>query len=212
MAQLLAVAVVAGVCESATAKQISLAPEVWEIRFGYEVPNHPYAEGPGWAFDFPTVANCSVKTGCPGVHYVTTKYTTPIPAHAVLTLSFKIEADSSSVFNFKLEKDNTCDMPPASVRAILQRADDDLYGASNRFWSNPVSVVLAPGEYTMTVELSPDQWTNVEGERSDSGFADMLKNMDNIGVTFGGGCFFGHGVSVSDGAARFTMTSFELKP
>jgi hypothetical protein len=176
------------------------------------MPNRPYAHGSGWAFDFPIGSNCSAKNGCPGVHYITTKYITPIPAHAVLTLSFKIEADSSSVFNFKLEKDNNCDGPPASVRAILQRADDDLYGASNRFWSNPTSVVLAPGEHTMTVELSPDQWTNVEGERSESGFAEMLKNMGNIGVTFGGGCFFGHGVNVSGGGARFIMTRFELKP
>ena len=91
-------------------------------------------------------------------------------------------------------------------------ADDDLYGASNRFWSNPVAVVLVPGEYTMIVELSPDQWTNVEGERSASSFAETLKNMGNIGVTFGGGCFFGHGVNVSSGTARFNMTRFELKP
>ena len=211
LAQLLAVAVIAGFCESAAANQISLLPEVWEIRFSYDMPNRPYAHGPGWAFDFPIGSNCSAKNGCPGVHYITTKYITPIPAHAVLILSFEIEADSSSVFNFKLEKDNACDGAPASVRAILQRADDDLYGASNRFWSNPASVVLAPGEHTMTVELSLDQWTNVEGERSESGFAEILKNMGNIGVTFGGGCFFGHGVNVSGGGARFIMTRFELK-
>ena len=212
LAQLLAVTVIACVCESAAAEQISLAPEVWEIRFSYDMPNRPYAHGSGWAFDFPKGTNCTVKKGCPGVHYVTTNYTKSIPTDSILTISFKVEADSDTVFNFKLEKDNTCDEPPASVRAILQRAGDDLYGANNRFWSNPVSVVLAPGEYTMTVRLSPDQWTNVEGERSESGFAEVLENMGNIGVTFGGGCFFGHGVNVSGGGARFIMTRFELKP
>jgi hypothetical protein len=146
------------------------------------------------------------------VHYVTTNYTKSIPTDSILTLSFKIEADSSSMFNFKLEKDNTCNGPPASVRAILQRAGDDLQEADYRFWSNPGYVILAPGEYTMTVELSPDQWTNVDGERSASGFAEMLKNMGNIGVTFGGGCFFGHGVNVSGGGGRFIMTRFELNP
>ena len=212
LAHLLAVAIFAGVCESALADQISLSPEVWEIRFSYDMPNHPYAHQSGWVFDFPKGTNCTVKKGCPGVHYVTTKYTTPIAAHAVLTLSFKIEADSHIVFNFNLKKNNTCEKPPASVRAFLQRADDDFYGANNRFWSNPVSIVLAPGEYTMKVELSPDQWTNVRGERSELGFANVLKNMGHIGVTFGGGCFFGHGVNVSGGAARFIMTRFELKP
>jgi hypothetical protein len=60
------------------------------------------------------------------------------------------------VFNFKLKKDNTCEKPSASVRTILQRAGDDLYGANNRFWSNPASVVLANGGHTMTLKLSPE--------------------------------------------------------
>lgn len=208
---LLAAAILVTACESAAPSEISLAPKAWDIRFSYNMPNHPYAEGSGWAFDFPKGTNCLVKKGCPGVHYVTTKYTEPIPAGSILTISFKVEADSSTVFNFNLEKDNNCDKPPASVRAILQRAGDDLYEANNRFWSNPISVALTNGEYTMMVELSPDQWTNVEGERSTSGFAETLKGMGNIGVTFGGGCFFGHGLNVSGGGAAFIMTRFELK-
>jgi len=89
-----------------------------------------------------------------------------------------------------------------------------VFGSSKtlRGWSNPISVVLANGEYTMTVRLSPDQWTNVEGERSGAGFAKTLKRVDNIGLTFGGGCFFGHGVSVTGGTARFLLTRFDLKP
>ena len=209
---LFVVALVAVVCERAEAKEISLAPDAWEIRFSYGLPNHPSAEGSGWAFDFPMGTNCRGKKPCPGVHYVTTKYAEPIPPRSFLTLSFKVEAESSTVFNFKLAKDNICDRPPASVRAFLQRAGDDLYEANNRFWSNSVSVVLAPGEHTMIVEFSPDQWTNVDGERSEAGFAEMLKNVGNIGVTFGGGCFFGHGVNVSGGGGRFIMTRFELNP
>ena len=59
----------------------------------------------------------------------------------------------------------------------------------------------------MTVKLSPEQWTNVEGKRSESGFVETIKKMGNIRVTFGGGC-----VNVSGGTARFIMTHFELKP
>ena len=51
LAQLLAVTVIACVCESAAAEQISLAPEAWEIRFSYDMPNRPYSHGSGWAFD-----------------------------------------------------------------------------------------------------------------------------------------------------------------
>ena len=41
LAQLLAVTVIACVCESAAAEQISLAPEAWEIRFSYDMPKRP---------------------------------------------------------------------------------------------------------------------------------------------------------------------------
>ena len=130
-----------------------------------------------------------VKEGCPGVHYVTTTYANPIPVDSTLLVSFRVEAASATVFNFKLEADNTCDKRRASVRAILQRAGDDLYGADYRFWSNPAAIVLAEGEYTMTVKLSPDQWTNVNGKRSAVGFVETLKKIENIGLTFGGGAF-----------------------
>src|SRR5262245_15924837 len=65
---------------------------------------------------------------------------------------------------------------------------------------------------TMTVELSADQWTNVDGEHSQSGFGEILSQMGNTGVTFGGGCFFGHGTNTSRGNARFVLTRLELKP
>ena len=54
----------------------------------------------------------------------------------------------------------------------------------------PGGDLLAEGEYTMTVKLSPDQWTNVNGKKSAGGFVETLKKIENIGLTFGGGCFF----------------------
>ena len=209
LAQLLAGTVIACLCQSAAAEQISLAPEVWEIRFSYDLPNRPYAHGSGWAFDFPKGTNCTVKKGCPGVHYITTNYTKSIPTDSILPTPSR-SSRQSTVFNFKLEDENTCKglrhrcVPFFSAQVTIFK---------RTIASGRTSLChLAPGEYTMKVELSPDQWTNVEGERSASGFADMLKNMGNIGVTFGGGCFFGHGVNVSGGTARFMMIRFELKP
>jgi len=32
----------------------------------------------------------------------------------------------------------------------------------------------------------------------------------NVGITFGGGCFFGHGVNVEGGSARFVLNSFAI--
>jgi hypothetical protein len=32
-----------------------------------------------------------------------------------------------------------------------------------------------------------------------------------VGFSFGGGCFYGHGVRVSGGGARFALTSYKVK-
>jgi len=42
------------------------------------------------------------------------------------------------------------------------------------------------------------------------GFDKLLRSMGKVGFTFGGGCFFGHGVSVS--GAMFYMTCFVIDP
>ena len=101
---ILAVAVITIACGRAAAEQISLAAKAWDIRFSHDMPKRPYTEGSDWVFDFPKGTNYSVKGGCPGVHHVTTKYTKSIPADLILIISFKVEADSSTVFNFKLRQ------------------------------------------------------------------------------------------------------------
>jgi hypothetical protein len=43
-----------------------------------------------------------------------------------------------------------------------------------------------------------------------AGFQDALGNLGRVGMTFGGGCFFGHGVNVSGGTARFALISYTI--
>jgi hypothetical protein len=87
------------------------------------------------------------------------------------------------------------------VRLYFQQQSDDLTMASAtyRWWSNPTSFVLAPtdGVVTLSVPLRGGQWTNVggmTGVQQPDGFAAALAHPANVGMTFGGGCFFGHGV------------------
>jgi hypothetical protein len=174
------------------------------------MPPHPSLADVGWSFDFPRGTKCEIKHHCSGVHYVTTPYRKPITADATLTISFRIVTQGEVKFNYRLEASNTCSSP-ASVRAFLQRADDDLYAANGRFWSNPVATRLASGSFTMAIKLRPDQWTNVEGERDRKGFETLLDNVGDIGITFGGGCFFGHGVNIEGGSATFVMNSFAIR-
>jgi hypothetical protein len=72
------------------------------------------------------------------------------------------------------------------------------------------------GDVTMTVPLTPDQWSSVYrkvGNLNSStlaGFQDALANLGDVGMTFGGGCFAGHGVNVSGGTARFVLISYTI--
>jgi len=43
-----------------------------------------------------------------------------------------------------------------------------------------------------------------------AGFQDALGNLGRVGMTFGGGCFFGHGVNVSGETARFALISYTI--
>ena len=42
------------------------------------------------------------------------------------------------------------------------------------------------------------------------GFQDALGDLGHVGMTFGGGCFFGHGVNISGGTARFSLISYTV--
>jgi hypothetical protein len=69
----------------------------------------------------------------------------------------------------------------------------------------------------MKVPLNPDQWSSAFGQtgnanaQANAGWNNALKNVRYLGLTFGGGCFYGHGVSVSDGTATLTIFAFELE-
>jgi hypothetical protein len=129
---------------------------------------------------------------------------------STLTLRFHIETTGGVQFQPLLSPDNVCNSP-ATVRPIIQRIGDDMTlgkGPDYRFWGPPIT--LADGGVDVTVPLAPDQWINVNGQYSPAGFAEALAKVWRIGVTFGGGCFAGHGVNISGGTAKFTMTAFNL--
>lgn len=188
---------------------LSLNSEDWQIRYSQGMSAHPSLADVGWSFDFPHGGPCEAKYDCPGVHYVTTPYRRSLSANSRLLISFHIVTQGEVRFNYQLEPSNTCSSP-ATVRAFLQRADDDLYAASGRFWSNPAATILAPGRFAMAIRLHPDQWTNVEGQQDRAGFEALLDKIGHVGITFGGGCFFGHGVNVEGGSARFFMSGFAI--
>lgn len=104
---------------------------------------------------------------------------------------------------------------PASARLYFSSngsmgSKKDWY--SNFWWSNPASAVLANGTFTITATVSPEQWSNWNGQGGlarPEGFAAAAAKPDLVGFSFGGGCFFENGVGAS-GPATFTLTSFDI--
>jgi hypothetical protein len=84
------------------------------------------------------------------------------------------------------------------------------------WWSNPISVSLftdpqGPMTITQTVN-SPGLWSDWNGQTGDSStevleaFEIAIQNVQTVGLSFGGGCFFENGVTTSDGQGTFMST------
>ena len=137
--------------------------------------------------------------------------------------TIQLVTTGSPVFGWESNVDNLppgCASPPAA-RLYIQSGSWNYTApdGSNRWWSNPVSFTLASGTATLSVPLQPDQWSDTYGQEGDSSpttekeFAEAIANVNFIGMTFGGGCFFGHGVNISGpgATAQFILKSFTIQ-
>ena len=103
----------------------------------------------------------------------------------------------------------------ARVRLFLQQQGDTLTAQEpyKRWWSVPYAE-LREGESTLTVAVSPDQWSSVFGQGGaevPNEFNAAISKLGNVGFTFGG-TFAGHGVFVTGGNARFVLKQFSVSP
>jgi hypothetical protein len=152
---------------------------------------------------------------CRGIGYVTTNWNKPI-AGSPIAITFEIAATPGTVFGFKTERANTC-ATPANFRLLIERKNDKLTEPSYRWWSNQINYPLqnTNGLVSLTIPLSGDNWSDVygvTGAADPTGFAAALAHAGPVGMTFGGGCFFGHGAYVTSGAATFVLKSYVINP
>jgi hypothetical protein len=193
---------------------VSLNSQAWSILYSPGMPPHPVPQqGGGWYFDFPTA---------PGsVNYVLAAVNGAVAASRAVNATISISAIGTPIFDYDFGPDNNC-VVSAHVRLLLQQKGDDFSGKNGkqyfRWWSNAVAHRLAPGSANLRAALTDfSQWTSVFGEKANAsaaaaaGYKQALANLGNVGFSFGGGCFYGHGVSVSGGSARFAITSYTLK-
>jgi len=212
---LLAVCNESGSQPAATAQSmvVPMNAQAWAILYSPGMPPHPTPQtgGGGWYVDLPAAPN--------SIHYVLAAVN--MAASSSVSASVLVTTTGTPVFVYNLQPDNNC-VYPAHVRFLLQEKGDDLSGANGkqyfRWWSNSVAYQLAPGSANLSASLTDtSQWTSVFGEKANAsaaataGFKQAMANLGNVGFSFGGGCFYGHGVRVSGGGARFAVNSYTVK-
>lgn len=194
-----------------SAQSLSLDPHLWSLSTN-SFKNAPLYTCAGGAlcFDFPVSKN---KT----VNYLTTVLAQPFGNASTVQASLTIVTTGNPVF----VGTDTCTFP-AHFRLYFE-ADSSVWtnvdGDTFRWWSNPISYQLVAGSATLTVPLTPDQWSTVFGRFGNAdpdtlaGFAASLQHTILAGGTFGAGCNFGHGVSIQPktGTAQFELSSYIIQ-
>ncbi len=169
------------------------------------------------AFDIPQAPE---TLGANSIHYLVRPSMGAASASTRLRATFTVETTGTPSFQFKLNPDNTCDGPPASAYLYLQRSGDDMQGKTGGTefyrWFSDAGSQLAAGDHVLEVSFAADRWVSVMGKTSDVAPAMLnaaLANLQTVGLTFGGGCFKGHGVNLrpGSGTAHFALQGFELK-
>ena len=187
---------------SPTPMTVPLDSALW---FSISEPNpYPVANnGSALTFNFPSSGS---------IHYLYTASPRQI-VRGTLSVTFQIATTGPVVFN---SLDTTaCGVAP-SVRPFFW-ANGAGNGDNDRWWSNPRAFTLAPGSTTITVPLEPEAWSNVSGRYGNAdhaiqyAFEKALTNVTRFGLTFGGGCSFGHGINISGGTATFTLSDYSVQ-
>ena len=149
-----------------------------------------------------------------------------------IVVTFQINASPTGVqWNFKSDGDGNPGTTPANFHVYVQKSDGHCvnkspfsicYPPQLRWWSNPVKFTLIDtgGVIELHVPLTPDNWSETDGVfATDPIFypywVETMSDPDWVGITFGGGSFFGHGVNVTlqpgIPVPTFTLLGWEVR-
>jgi hypothetical protein len=169
----------------------------WTFRYSPGMPAHPVQTKHGWAFHFPRAPGQvdMITTPVAGVHGTS------------IALSGRIVHEA--VYNYRQEASNVCVTPSATARLYIEVAVTN--NDYDRWWSNPVHVDLRAGAFSVTVPLNAVNWSSVYGHRSAGRLASAMLRARRVGLVYGGGCFFGHGVNIRSGRSTFWVTRYRIK-
>jgi hypothetical protein len=210
---LLSVAALAAACSGSpsapssdppTRLTLGLEPTAWET-ISEPQPYLLRSEGGALVLDFPTTGS---------INYLYTP--SPLPAvRGTLVVTVRVTTAGPVLFN-SLDPQTVSCVLPSAVRPFFW-ANDNGNGSFDRWWSNPRAFTLTAGAATISVPLTPEAWSSVNGRFGNSDdptrfqFERALLNVSRFGVTFGGGCSFGHGINVRGGSATFALTGYSIQ-
>jgi hypothetical protein len=187
-----------------TTLTVALASHAWEtISDPQPIPLRN--EGSSLVFDFPATGS---------VNYLFTP-SSVTAIRGTLVVTVQVSATGPVVFESLDPQTDSCRIP-TSVRPFIW-SNDSGNGAYDRWWSNQRAYTLAPGSASIAVPLQAEHWSSVNGHlgsldgETRFNFEKALLNVTRFGVTFGGGCSFGHGVRASSGAAKFMLTEYAIR-
>ncbi|MEA2784765.1 MAG: hypothetical protein QOF71_869 [Candidatus Eremiobacteraeota bacterium] len=101
-----------------------------------------------------------------------------------------------------------CHNPPAARFFFIAKTNGP-FATTDYWWSDAQQYVLANGTVTLNEPLTPIDWSDINGQPAASNaaaFTAAVANVREIGLSFGGDCFFENGAA---GTGTFSSTFTE---
>jgi hypothetical protein len=210
VAALLTVALVASTAFAATSKSSIVG--IWKVSLGPNYAQKPAtATSAGVGFDFSTATASYVDL------LTTTQGKSLLGdlTGKTITATFTVTASSDAAFVYG---GDFCGSSDTFVRPYFKSNLKGAFAVTNYWWANPTHYTFVDGTtatITLTVPVATGNWSDWNGEPDSTvsaAFAQAVTNVGQIGLSFGGGCFFANGVGLSAGSASFVLTSYSVAP
>ena len=183
----------------------------WKLGFYTGNSGFNFKSAPSGEFDFPAVpTQCSPAPACDGNigqgPALLLNNTSPLTGNLTektITITFTISG-ATGAFNFGGEPDGS-GSTAANARLYWDSASitkDKTFVETNYWWSDTDVVNLANGTFTLTTTVDPSNWSDYYGKVGSSvtsAFAAAAMNVQDVGLSFGGGYFAATGVAPRTG-------------
>jgi hypothetical protein len=136
-----------------------------------------------------------------------------------VSATMSLTASGPVTYGFEGSSQNNCTQPASAW--LFFSTDSRTYSPNTAgrnetgyWWSHDVSVPMSGSisGATISVALVPGNWSDANGHMGSdqaytAGFNSAVAGVKQIGVSFGGGCFFDVGIGMTSGSGSFSLDS-----